>query len=170
MLNCYGCFCLLLCPVRGPTSFERLSLSLSLSLPLSLHLSIYVTIYLSMYLSIYLSISLYVYLYICVYIYIYIYIYTYFHTYIQIRNTYIYIYITHRYIICMRTNGVNTKLGKKVRPGTFGKKQVGQREYPKGPSVKKHDICSDSIGADPIRWPHLDTCLTPISRTSKKGT
>ena len=48
----------------------------------------------------------------------------------------------------LRTNGVNTngaaakvinfdRLGKKVRPGTFGKTKVGQREYPKGPSVKK---------------------------------
>ena len=25
--------------------------------------------------------------------------------------------------------------GKKARPGTFGKIKVGQREYPKGPSV-----------------------------------
>ena len=50
--------------------------------------------------------------------------------------TYIYIYI-HTYMhIWLRTNGVNTsgaaakvinfdRLGKKVRPGTFGKIQVG---------------------------------------------
>ena len=61
----------------------------------------------------------------------------------------------------LRTNGVNTngaaakvmkfdRLGKKVRPGTFGKTKVGQREYPKSPSVKKHTICSDPISADPI--------------------
>ena len=31
-----------------------------------------------------------------------------------------------------------TDWGKKVRPGTFGMIKVGQREYPKSPSVKKH--------------------------------
>ena len=47
----------------------------------------------------------------------------------------------------LRTNGVNTngaaakvinldRLAKRVRPGTFGKIKVGQREYPKSPSVK----------------------------------
>ena len=47
----------------------------------------------------------------------------------------------------LRTNGVNTngvaaevmifdRWGKKVRPGTFANIQVGQREYPKSPSVK----------------------------------
>ena len=41
-------------------------------------------------------------------------------------------------------------LGKKECPGTFGKIKVGQREYPKSPSVKKHEICSDPISADPI--------------------
>ena len=42
-------------------------------------------------------------------------------------------------------------LGKKVRPGTFGKIEARQREYPKGPSVKKHEISSDPMSADPIR-------------------
>ena len=65
----------------------------------------------------------------------------------------------------MRTNGVNTvntngaaakvmnfdRLRKKVRPGTFGKIKVGQREHPKSPSVEKHEIRSDPISADPIR-------------------
>ena len=48
------------------------------------------------------------------------------------------------------TNGVNThgaaakeinfdRLGKKVRPGTFGKiSKVGKQQYPKGPSVKRN--------------------------------
>ena len=39
---------------------------------------------------------------------------------------------------------------EKVRPGTFGKRQVGFHEYPKSPSVKTHEICSDPISADPI--------------------
>ena len=61
----------------------------------------------------------------------------------------------------LRTNGVNNnvaaaevmdfdRLGKRVRPGTFGKIQVGKREYPKDPSVNKHEICSDRNSADPI--------------------
>ena len=41
-------------------------------------------------------------------------------------------------------------LGEKVRPGTSGKIKVGERDYPKSPSGKKHEICSDSISADPI--------------------
>ena len=62
----------------------------------------------------------------------------------------------------LRTTGVNAtgaaakvwtfdRLGENVRPGTFGKIKVGQREYPKGPSVKQHEVCSDPISADPIR-------------------
>ena len=54
-------------------------------------------------------------------------------------NVYIYIYS-----IWLRTHGVSThgaaakvtdfeRLGKKVRPGTFEKIKVGQRENPKGP-------------------------------------
>ena len=54
----------------------------------------------------------------------------------------------------LRTDGVNTngaaakvmifdRLGKKVRPGTFGEIKVGQQEYLKSPSVKKCAICSD---------------------------
>ena len=61
----------------------------------------------------------------------------------------------------MRTNGVNNngaaakvmffdRVGEKVRPDTFGKTKVGYWEYPKSPSVKKHEICSDPISADPI--------------------
>ena len=61
----------------------------------------------------------------------------------------------------LRTNGVNTMgplqkltnfdgLGKKVRPGTFGQMKVGERENPKSPAVKKHEICSDPISADLI--------------------
>ena len=64
----------------------------------------------------------------------------------------------------LRTNGVDTngaaakvvdfdRLGKKVRPGTFGKIQVGQREYPKSPSVERHEVCSDPNSADPILSP-----------------
>ena len=56
----------------------------------------------------------------------------------------------------LQTNVVNTngaaakvktfdRLGKKVRPGTFGKTKVGKREYPTSPSVKTHNICSDAI-------------------------
>ena len=56
----------------------------------------------------------------------------------------------------MRTTGVNSngagakvmsfvRLVKKVRPVTFGKINAGQREYPKGPSVKTSEICSDPI-------------------------
>ena len=74
-------------------------------------------------------------------------------------------------IAWLRTNGVNTngaaakvmifdRLGKKVHPGTFGKIKVGYREYPKGPSVKTHEICSDPISADSIspfpNTSHLD--------------
>ena len=54
-------------------------------------------------------------------------------TYIDI---YIYIHIYTYIYVRLRTNGVNTngaaakvthfdRLGKKVRPGTFGKKQIG---------------------------------------------
>ena len=40
---------------------------------------------------------------------------------------------------------------KKEHPGTSGKIEVGQRECPKGPSVKKHyEVCSDPVSADPI--------------------
>ena len=42
------------------------------------------------------------------------------------------------------------RLGKKVHPGTFGKTKVGEWVYPTSPSVKKHEICSDPISADPI--------------------
>ena len=54
------------------------------------------------------------------------------------------------------TNGAAAKvmnfdrLGEKVRPGTSGKIKAGQRECPKGPSVKEHEIRSDPISADPI--------------------
>ena len=41
------------------------------------------------------------------------------------------------------------QIGEKVRPGTFGKIKVGSREYPKSPSVKKHEICSDPVSAAP---------------------
>ena len=59
---------------------------------------------------------------------------------------YIYIYICHAWL---RANGVSTngvaakvniyfcQLGEKVRPGTFGKIQVGQREYPTSTSCNK---------------------------------
>ena len=61
----------------------------------------------------------------------------------------------------LRTDGVNThgaaakvvnfgRLGKKARPGTFGNVKVGEREYPKTPSVKKPELCRDPISADPI--------------------
>ena len=61
----------------------------------------------------------------------------------------------------LQINGVNTngaaakvmnfdRLGEKVRPGTSGKIKAGQRECPKGPSVKEHEIRSDPISADPI--------------------
>ena len=51
--------------------------------------------------------------------------------------------------IWLQRNGVNTigaatkvmkfdRLGKRVRPGTVGRLKVGQREYPKCPSVKNH--------------------------------
>ena len=109
----------------------------------------------------------------------YIYIYAYTYTYTCICTyLYIYIYIYIYTPPCgapgrraaprggpsgpwLRTSGVNTngaaakvmdfdRLGKKVCPGTFGKIQVGQRECPKSPSVKKHEICSDPISADPM--------------------
>ena len=41
-------------------------------------------------------------------------------------------------------------LGKKVRPGTFGRRKVVKRELPKSPSVKKHECCSDPVSADPM--------------------
>ena len=58
----------------------------------------------------------------------------------------------------LRTNGVNTngaaanvinlaRLGRKVRPGTFEKIEVGERGYPESPSVKKNEICSYPISA-----------------------
>ena len=61
----------------------------------------------------------------------------------------------------LRTNGVSTdgaaarvmnfdRLWKKVLPGTFGNTKVGQWGYPKSPSVKAREICSDPIGADPV--------------------
>ena len=54
----------------------------------------------------------------------------------------------------LRTNRVNTNgaaakvrscfgLGKKVCPDTFGEIKVGEREYPKSPSVNKIEICSE---------------------------
>ena len=70
----------------------------------------------------------------------------------------------------LRTNGVDTDgpaakviifegLGEKVRPGTFGKIKVGQREYPKSPSVRKHETSSDPISADPIcPFPIVASC------------
>ena len=44
----------------------------------------------------------------------------------------------------------------------FGNIKVGQREYPKGPSVKRHEICSDPISADPICYPPLLSMLGTI--------
>ena len=41
------------------------------------------------------------------------------------------------------------QIGEKVHPGTFGNIKIGQREYPKSPSVEKHEIRSDIISADP---------------------
>ena len=69
--------------------------------------------------------------------------------------------VGRRWTPWLRTNGVSTNgaaaeamnfdgLGKKVRPGTFGKIKAGEREHAKGPSLKKHVICSDPISADPI--------------------
>ena len=61
-----------------------------------------------------------------------------------------------RYVVA-DTNGAAAEVmkfdrsGKKVRPGTSGRIKVDQREYPKGPPVKKHKIRSDLISADPIR-------------------
>ena len=52
------------------------------------------------------------------------------------------------------------RLEKKVRSGTFGKIQVGSREYPKSPSVKKHLNCSDPISADLI-CPFPSVCEMP---------
>ena len=46
------------------------------------------------------------------------------------------------------------RLGKRVRPGTFGEIKVGQREYPeypKSPSVKQKRKCRGPTSADPIR-------------------
>ena len=42
------------------------------------------------------------------------------------------------------------QIGKKVRPGTFGNIKVGSREYPKRPSVKRHELRSDPSSAEPI--------------------
>ena len=61
----------------------------------------------------------------------------------------------------MRTNGVNTngadakvmifeRLGKKVRPGTFGKINVGYRECPKSPSVKNIKFAVTSLVLTPF--------------------
>ena len=61
----------------------------------------------------------------------------------------------------LRTNGVNTtgvaakvmnsdRLGKKVRPGTFGNIAIYEWEYPKSPSAQKHESRSGPISADPI--------------------
>ena len=53
--------------------------------------------------------------------------------------------------------------GKKVRPGTLGKIKVGSRECPKSPSVKKHEIRSDPISADPVRpFPRIALCIVII--------
>ena len=75
--------------------------------------------------------------------------------------------ITHLYTIWLRTNGVNTngaaakknnvdRLGEKyAHPGTFGKIKVYDNgSTPKNPPVRKHDIRTDPISADPI-------CLFP---------
>ena len=57
----------------------------------------------------------------------------------------------------LRTNEVNTsgaadKLGKEVRPGTFGKIRVSRLTgVPKRSLCQKHTTCSDLISADPIR-------------------
>ena len=81
------------------------------------------------------------------------------------------------FVVCslwLRTKWVNTngaaakvmifdRLREKVRPGTFGNIKVGQQEYPKSSSVKKHEICSDPISADPIRpFPNTVFCSLSI--------
>ena len=64
-------------------------------------------------------------------------------------------------IIWLRTNGVNTngaaarvmnvdRFGKKVTHWHFGKSNIGEQEYPKSPSVNKHEIRSGPISADPF--------------------
>ena len=75
-----------------------------------------------------------------------------------------------------RTNGVSTngaaaevmnvdRLGKKVRPGTFGNiKIIRSTGVPKNPSVKKHEICSGPISADPI-CPFPNTPTLASART-----
>ena len=61
----------------------------------------------------------------------------------------------------LRTNGVDTngaaaevmvfdRLGKKVRPGTFGEYKSRLTGGPKKSLCQKHEICSDPISADPI--------------------
>ena len=43
---------------------------------------------------------------------------------------------------------VSKAWGKKVRPGTFGKMTAGQREYPKSPSAKNHNmVCYCTVKA-----------------------
>ena len=42
------------------------------------------------------------------------------------------------------------RLGGEVRPGTFGKIQVGQQECPKSPLSETCNNCSGPISADPI--------------------
>ena len=83
----------------------------------------------------------------------------------------------------LRTNGVSTdgaaakvmvfeRLGKKVRPVTFGKTKVGYREYPKGPSVKDITFAATPLvltpfvpfrGRGQLGWP---VAALPVSRRS----
>ena len=79
----------------------------------------------------------------------------------------------HAVAIWLRTNGVDTngatakvinfdRLGKKVRPGTFGEDKSRLTGVPKRSVYqKKHDICSDPISADPIR-PLSELCPAPM--------
>ena len=96
----------------------------------------YIYIYIYIYIDTYICISLYIHIYIYIYMYVSLSLYIYIYIYICMYNIYIYIYMytyiqreLYRYL---RTNGVNThgavakvmnsdRLGKKVRPGTFGK-------------------------------------------------
>ena len=61
----------------------------------------------------------------------------------------------------LRTNGINTngaaaevmnfdRLGKKVRPVTFGKIKAGSREYPKSPSIKNMEFAVTPLVLTPF--------------------
>ena len=172
---------------RGPAGSARSTLPAGPSHVRSLGRYIYIYIY-QLFMYICICIELCIYIYSCTYIYIYIYIHTHIHTLSSswkrpggrltvsrsappagsslVRrlggepgsSRFADEMGQHSWGRCKSNDCYFDILGAKVHPGTFGNIKVGQREYPKSPSVKQTKICTDPISADPIcPFPKLAT-------------